>query len=93
MGLFLQESQAAQRQILMEFLKEARRNKREVGCVLHAVHLLDFKYYRSMTGNMTFFSCAATGAITERTELFRRGHKECSGKSKLLSNGIGKAIF
>lgn len=25
-----QESQAAQRQILMEFLKEARRNKREV---------------------------------------------------------------
>jgi hypothetical protein len=26
----LQESQAAQRQILMEFLKEARRNKREV---------------------------------------------------------------
>jgi len=28
--LYSQESQAAQRQILMEFLKEARRNKREV---------------------------------------------------------------
>uniref|UniRef100_A0A665UJL6 RING-type domain-containing protein n=1 Tax=Echeneis naucrates TaxID=173247 RepID=A0A665UJL6_ECHNA len=39
------ESQAAQRQILMEFLKEARRNKREVLCFYIALHSSDrYKY-------------------------------------------------
>uniref|UniRef100_A0A8B9J6X3 COP1 E3 ubiquitin ligase n=1 Tax=Astyanax mexicanus TaxID=7994 RepID=A0A8B9J6X3_ASTMX len=56
------ESQAAQRQILMEFLKEARRNKREV------VHN-ELQCIQSEIQRLT------TGAVTKRAELFGRGHK------------------
>lgn len=53
------------------------------------MHPLVLKHGSNITGDMTlFFSFIATGAITERTELFGRGHKECSGKLKLLRNGI-----
>lgn len=56
MCLFLQESQAAQRQILMEFLKEARRNKREVVCVSHIVHPLVFRNGRNITRHCSFLA-------------------------------------
>lgn len=83
-----QESQAAQRQILMEFLKEARRNKREVSFTPPSIFLSTSCWYCftiTLSRQPFFFSfsptgAAATGTTAERAQLPWGGHQARGGK-------------
>lgn len=78
-----QESQAAQRQILMEFLKEARRNKREVSSTSPSLllqHLLMLFHHNSHFISSTFSFTAATGTTAEGAQFPWGGHQARGGE-------------
>lgn len=87
--VLLQESHAAQLQILMEFLKVARRNKREVTCFV-------FRWVRSFllfASSLLLFNVLAWPYLCEGRGKGCLGKSRAERKGKLISLRVMVLVF